>query len=144
AGESGNLFVHTRRGFGKVNELLNASGEFWVPSVTVTLSLGDKIEIADMASVTFTPAKRKLHTTLSTGYWEVGLDIPPGRYKATPKSGESDESGNLFVSSRIRTVKVNEILGHKGKYEVPSVTVTLEDGDLIQVSSLSAVKFTSI
>jgi hypothetical protein len=131
-GGSGNFFIR-RDGRSRVNEIL--SGSYGVPSVTADLRAGDTIEISGLRSVSFTPAETALSLVLTTGYWTVGLDIPSGRYTATPPNGES---GNFFVRSGSRSV-VNEILG--GSYGVPSYALTLTDGQEIEISGLSSVSF---
>lgn len=70
--------------------------------------------------------------TLTTGSWEVGTDLNPGRYKVTSTGG----SGNFFVYSFLGELIYNEIIG--GSIGVPSVTVDLVIDDQIQLSSFSA------
>jgi len=89
-----------------------------------------------MSGIAFTPTETQMGNTLTTGQWEVGIDIAPGRYVATPATGES---GNLYVDGSGWMPKVNEILG--GSYGVPSVTVTLDQGDVIDIMSVSSVTF---
>ena len=60
----------------------------------------------------------------SVDNWVVGLDIAPGRYVVTPGKGMM---GNLYIDDGGWLAKTNEILG--GDYGVPSVTVTLDEGD---------------
>jgi hypothetical protein len=139
AGESGNLQVD-REGeiLPWVNEILGDPSVIGVPSVTTDLKAGDTIQISGLSQVTFTPAQTALSNQLSTGRWIVGLDIAAGRYTATPPTGES---GNLIVQSEGDLFPaVNEILG--GSLGVPSYTVTLTDGQEIEISALSSVTFT--
>ncbi|MCL2455899.1 MAG: hypothetical protein FWD18_11460 [Micrococcales bacterium] len=135
-GESGNLQVSSASDPLKVNEILGTAYGLGVPSVTVDLVADDEIKISGLSSVTFTPAETSLSNQLSAGQWIVGLDIAAGRYVVTPAEGES---GNFFVYSDRGFPKVNEILG--GDFGVPSVTVSLEDGQRIKISSLSSVVF---
>jgi len=74
-------------------------------------------------------------TMLFSGTFFVGDDIPPGRYVIS-----GDEPGNLFVRRGGRAI-VNEILGD-GDWGVPTITISLQDGDEIEISGISNVTFT--
>ncbi|WP_052345822.1 hypothetical protein [Paucisalibacillus sp. EB02] len=76
-------------------------------------------------------------TTLNAGKFEVGTDIPVGRYVIT-----GDGMGNLFVYDEDGLPVVNEILDSSTEMGVSSVTTDLEDGQEIEISGLDAVKFT--
>lgn len=78
-------------------------------------------------------------TTLGTGTFTVGPDVPVGRYAITAKAGES---GNLSASSSDNPLAINAILGDAGGLGVPSVTSTLTKGETLTISGLSAVAFT--
>ena len=130
AGQSGNFIVN---GNDTYDEILGGSDG--VPTVRARISDGDSIQISSLSQVTFTPVTAPLVTThtqvtLYAGTWTVGQDLGPGRYVATPGSGQS---GNFIVEAE----SVDEILG--GSDGVPNVTVNLNDGDVITISSLSQV-----
>ncbi len=132
---SGNFFVNDSS---KINEILDdGSIGFGVPSVTVDLEKGDTIELKGLNKTTFKPAKTKMSNTLTTGYWEVGLDIKAGSYTAGGKKGES---GNLFVLQNSIPV-VNEILGDPNSGGVESVKVDLKDGQIIHIAGINEVTF---
>jgi hypothetical protein len=137
---SGNLFIYEKK-IPFVNEILtNDLGDFGlgVPSVTVDIKDGNEIEISGINKVVFTPAVTEMSTTLSTGRWVVGLDIPAGTYEATCNDGES---GNLFVYTGKLPV-VNEILDKSGMgFGVEKVRVSLKDKQIIEISGLSTVIF---
>jgi hypothetical protein len=80
--------------------------------------------------------------TLGAGTWIVNQDIGPGRYVATPGSGQS---GNFSVKGKsFFGNSVNEILGSDTSLsEVPSVNVTLTKDDVISVSGMSQVVMTA-
>ncbi|MDR0416441.1 MAG: DUF2510 domain-containing protein [Propionibacteriaceae bacterium] len=139
-GESGNLQVSRPSDPLYVNEILGDAMGLGVPSVTIGLADGDEITISGLSAVSFTPAETALSTTLTTGRWDVGVDIPAGRYTATPADGQS---GNFFVYRGSGFPLVNEILGGElgGEYGVPNVTVNLEDGQTVVLSGLSSVTF---
>ncbi|WP_047983570.1 hypothetical protein [Ornithinibacillus californiensis] len=76
-------------------------------------------------------------TTLNTGTFIVGEDIPAGRYVIT-----GDGMGNLFVYDENGLPEVNEILDNSAEMGVTSVTTNLEDGQEIEISGINNVKFT--
>lgn len=135
-GESGNFFVRDEDGISTVNEILG--GTYGVPSVTITLVDGQTIDIRGISVVTFVRVTPWLRTTLTTGFWTVGMDIAAGRYVARPASGES---GNFFVRDADEYSTVNEILG--GTYGVPSVTVSLTNGQTVDIRGISEVTFSA-
>lgn len=75
--------------------------------------------------------------TLSTGTFEVGKDINPGRYVCKSLGG----AGN-FVVEKGGVPTVNEILDPSGKNGVKTVTCNLTKGESIKISSIKKVKFT--
>ncbi|WP_022917531.1 hypothetical protein [Ruania albidiflava] len=139
AGQSGNLSASSEEDPLAINEILGGEVGFGVPSVTSTLTDGEQLEISGLSEVTFTPAETELRSTLSAGDWVVGLDIAAGDYVATPADGES---GNFVVYDDWGLPATNEILGEDDGFSVPEVTVSLADGDEIEISGLSEVTFT--
>jgi hypothetical protein len=135
---SGNFFAYDANDGLLINEI--GGGSYGVPKYRAVLIDGGKIKLSGV-SATFTPAKRTLlpyqELELFTGYWVVGIDVSNGRYKVTPLGSDS---GNFLVFNDKGYPKTNEILG--GDYGVSEVVVNLNDGDLIQLSSLTSVKFT--
>jgi hypothetical protein len=123
------------------NEILDSSGTQGVPEVRAQISTGDQIRITGLSEVVFTPVSSPLVTTqcavnLYAGTWTVGQDLGPGTYVATPGSGESGK----FV---IKNENVNVTLGSDpSKGEVRSVTFSVNDGDVIDISGLAQVALT--
>lgn len=140
AGQSGNLSASSEEDPLAINEILGGEAGFGVPSVTSTLTEGEQLEISGLSEVTFTPAETELRSTLTAGDWVVGLDIAAGDYVATPADGET---GNFVVYDDWGLPATNEILGADDGFSVPEVTVSLADGDEIDISGLSEVTFTS-
>ncbi len=136
---SGNLVITMKSYDRFVNEILSSKDDgFGVTRVTTDIKAGDKIEIMGLNSVQFTRVKNVKSNTLHSGYWTVGKDIAPGKYKITTPKG----SGNLIMF-RGKSLLVNEILSSKSnKYSVKSVTTTLKSGDRIQIAGLNKVNFT--
>lgn len=75
-------------------------------------------------------------TTLNTGKYKVGTDLPEGRYRIT-----GDGSGNFFVYDTNDVPYVNEILGGGG-FGVESVTTNLKTGETIEISGINKATFT--
>jgi hypothetical protein len=141
SGQSGNFRV---TGTDSYNEILGTDGAGdGVPVVRARISNGDQIQISGLSNVTFTPVTAPLvtaHTTVNlyAGRWVVGQDIGVGRYVATPGPGQS---GNFVVSG---SDSYNEILsGDSSLRGVPSVTVGLAKGDVIEISGMSQVTMTA-
>jgi hypothetical protein len=137
-GESGNLSATTDDDPLAINEILGDAGGLGVPSVTTSLVKKEVIKIEGLSHVTFRPASTRLRKALSTGDWEVGLDIAPGRYVATPKKGQS---GNFTVYDTDGLPATNEVLGKAGGLGVPNVTLALTDKEEINISGISIVTF---
>lgn len=83
----------------------------------------------------FRENKAAVLTTLNTGNFMVGPDIPEGRYTITGSG-----SGNIVVYSDDGDLEVNEILG--SDIGVKNITTDLEEGDTIEISGLKEATFT--
>lgn len=136
SGTHGKFTVERKGGGDDVAEVIGQDG-YGVPSVTLTLRQGDVVEVRNnIPSVTLQSATIKLRTTLTTGIWQVGRDIAPGGYRATPPPSES---GKLQVDRSSGGDDITQILG--GTLGEPSITLTLRDGDVISISRLAKVMF---
>jgi hypothetical protein len=130
--QSGQFVVH---GTDSYNEVLGTPG---VPKIRVQIANGDQIEIWNLSQVSFTPVSTPFVTshsavTLYAGTWTVGQDLGPGRYVATPGSGQS---GRLIITSE----GVNVVLGDDSNHgEVPSYTFSVQSGDVIDITGLAQV-----
>ncbi|AIW03621.1 hypothetical protein CPT_Moonbeam223 [Bacillus phage Moonbeam] len=74
---------------------------------------------------------------LGPGKFKVGDDIKPGRYVVSTQS----QSGNFMVYGTLGLAEVNEILGTDESFAVNNVTVTLEEGQEVEIASLNSVHF---
>jgi hypothetical protein len=134
-GQSGRFIV---AGADSYNDILASSGTRGVPKIRVQISTGDKIRISRLSDVMFTPVSTPFVTsqsavTLYAGTWTVGQDLGPGRYVATPGAGQS---GKFIIKSE----GVDQILGGDPTLgEVPSVTFSVNNGDIIDISGLGEV-----
>lgn len=139
SGQSGNFIV---TGTDNYDEILGVSDSQGVPSVRAQISKGDQIQISGLSTVIFTPVSSPYVTshsavTLGAGTWIVGQDLGTGRYVAAPASGQS---GNFIVTG---TDEYDDILGTDTSMdEVPTLTVTLSKGDIVDISGMYGVTMT--
>lgn len=122
-----------------INEILGISDGMGVSKVRVKLVKDQQIKLESINKTHFEPVTAQFitdhkATSLYSGRFVVGEDIGKGRYTATPASG----GGNFIVTSKDGEGKSNEVLGENG---VKQVTVDLNDGDIINISSLNQVNF---
>ncbi len=134
-GASGHFVVS---GTDSYDEILGTNG---VPKVRVQITNGDQIQIQQLSQVNFSPVSTPFVTTQSAvnlyaGTWTVGEDLGPGRYVATPGTGQS---GTFTVAKE----GVNVVLGGDADQgQEPSVTFTVRTGDVIDISGLGQVALT--
>jgi len=74
---------------------------------------------------------------LGPGKFVVGEDIKEGRYVVSTQ----DNSGNFVVNGEFGFPEVNEILGTDQSFAVNNVTVSLEEGQEIDIAGLNSVHF---
>jgi hypothetical protein len=134
-GERGHFVVS---GTDSYNENLGANG---VPKVRVRITNGDQIEIQDLAQVTFSPVSTPFVTmqsalNLYAGTWTVGEDLGPGRYVATPGTGQS---GTFTIANKGVSVVLG---GDPSQGQEPSATFIVAMGDVIAISGLGQVALT--
>jgi len=134
---SGNFIVHNVDDRLHVNEILSEPGSTrrGLPSVTADFGYGYQIRISGINEVIFTPAQRSSTTTLTTGHWVVGTDVPAGTFDAVPYS---NGSGNFIVHHANGRLAYNEILGGN---RTQRVRVNLQTGQTIRISGLEYVEF---
>ena len=120
------------------NEVL---GTTRVPKIRVQIATGDQIQISGPSEASFTPVSTPFVTTYSAldlyaGSWTVGQDLGPGKYVATPDTGQV---GQFVVKAEGVAVTLG---GDSSQGEVPSVTFTVHTGDVIEISGLGQVSVT--
>ena len=136
--ESGTFVVS---GADSYDEILDSSGTAGVPKIRVKIAKGDQIATSGLSEVVFTPVSTPFVTshsavTLYAGTWTVGQDLGPGSYVASPGAGQS---GNVIIASEGET----EYLGDDASLgELPSVTFTVQAGDVIEITGLGQVTLT--
>lgn len=133
---SGNFTIYSEDGSLLTNEI---GGSYGISKYRTILSEGSKLKAEGM-SVNTVPAQRSLvayiNMNLYAGYWIVGQDVTSGRYIASTKGS----SGNFVIYDSSGSVKTNEILG-SSEYAVKETVINVEDGDIINISSLNKVNF---
>lgn len=138
---SGNLIITNKDKTLNTNEVLGNLDDIGVSKVRVKISDGDTIKLESINNTHFEPVTNPFVTTyqlttLYAGRWIVGEDIAIGKYNVTTIKG----SGNFIIYDSLGIPETNEILG--GDYGVSNVTVTLKEGDIINLASLNQVNFT--
>jgi len=122
----------------EISEVLgNFSDTANVPSIALTLVQNQKIEITGLNIVHFTPLQTELKTELTTGEWDVGLDIAPGTYTISSKDGLSGSVTILDGNNPVGYAK----LGNNGTDDQQSAVVTLKQGQIIRISNIPTVVF---
>lgn len=134
-GASGHFVVS---GTDSYDEILGPNG---VPKIRVQITNGDQIQIQHLSRVTFSPVSTPLVTTQSAvnlyaGTWTVGADLGPGRYVATPGTGQS---GTFTIAKEGVSVVLG---GDPNQGQVQSVTFIVANGDVIDISGLGQVALT--
>ncbi|MDR1634117.1 MAG: hypothetical protein LBS27_04190 [Bifidobacteriaceae bacterium] len=121
----------------KANELLGED-EFKLGAAKYVTDLagGDTLLWEGVSPITLTPAETKLATRLAPGNYVVGLDVPAGDYVVAVVG---DWDGNLRIYTSDGVPVVNRILLPETS-ESP-VRVTLEDGQRVDVSGVTALEF---
>lgn len=115
-------------------------------SFTCTLEEGDIVEISSSTNsiVHFEPASKTPtpgSVDLGIGTWTCGVDIAPGQYTITAVEG----SANLIISgTKYDTAYIDSYNTHFFDYGDSSTTVTLYEGDTIEITGSSVVHFEPI
>lgn len=122
-----------------VYTILDEKGKEGVESITCNLKKGEVINISGKKQVQFTPAKKlKDNSKLTSGDWEVGVDIVPGKYKVKSEK----ESGNFIILNKDRSkAKVNEILDSNGCNGLKELECELNDGEIVELRGVHIVDF---
>lgn len=106
---------------------------------------GYEVHVSNGAKVAFnpTPMKSKMitekkETVLYSGFWYVGKDIAPGKYKVW-KNMSSDS--NIGIVNNKDKFKVNNKMS-KDKSGLKEFIIDLEDGDIIKIDNSNGIYFT--
>ena len=87
------------------------------------------------STVTIKPVKTELSTELTTGIWDVGLDIEPGNYTISIPDGY----GFVQIFEEGKDPQLFELMG--GELTDSKSQVQLKEGQKVRVSKVSMVKF---
>ena len=86
-------------------------------------------------TVTIIPVKTELSTELTTGIWDVGLDIEPGNYTISIPHGY----GLVQIFEEGKDPQLFELMG--GELTGSQSQVQLKEGQKVRVSKIPMVKF---
>ncbi|GKV54777.1 hypothetical protein NCCP2222_07240 [Sporosarcina sp. NCCP-2222] len=132
---TGNIFVYDEKGDLVLSEIVGSytgSG-----SLTIDIQSGYTVRAdGGYDSVEITPVPTALATDLTTGLWEVGQDIEPGKYEIAIDS----KYGYLHVFEEGKEPRVFELIG--GEIAKSDGVVTLEEGQMLRVTGTSLIRFT--
>ncbi|GGA74646.1 hypothetical protein [Ornithinibacillus halotolerans] len=124
------------------NELLQEifDSYYGVGSVTVDVNESHTIHFDGIEEAIIQPASTQLSTDLTTGIWEVGLDIEAGNYSVYPNEDYSygTELAELMIFEKGKEPRLFEILNTSK--ESP-INVELKDGQKIRVASINNLTF---
>ena len=125
----------------EVSEILGVFAEeiAYVESIALTLVEEQEIKIdgIQLKEVIFSPLQTELRTELTTGVWEVGLDIEPGIYRVSSKDGLG---GSITLLDGYDPVG-RERLGNDEATNKPSAVMTLHSGQTIRIARIPTVVF---
>lgn len=127
--------------FKNVYTILDSKGENGVESITCNLKQGQIVKISGTTKVNFIPSETKANNRLTSGDWEVGIDITPGKYRVKSEK----ESGNFIILNKDRNkARINEVLDLTGDNGVKSLECELKDGEIIELRGVHTVVFEHI
>lgn len=136
AGAAGNVFVYDEEGELLIRELFDSM--FGVE--TIQLDIGDNYTIffdGGLYGATLSPAETLMSNELTSGIWEVGLDIEAGNYSVTAEEGIL---GYLQVFEIDEEVRLYELIG--GATVQTTSDVLLVDGQKLKITGVPLAKFT--
>jgi hypothetical protein len=135
---TGNISSLKRDGSRGINEIFSAylTTGLRVGTVTTDLEVNEIITIEHLGNVSFVPAATGLRTTVSSGTWIVGIDIPAGSFTLT--NARAGEQGAVSILTG-DTVTRNEILGKIRGVGRDTLPLTLKDGQVLSIHGLNRV-----
>ncbi|TFB14121.1 hypothetical protein E3U55_14500 [Filobacillus milosensis] len=106
-------------------------GRGFAPSLTVDLKEDFTVKVDGFYDLFVEPTDTKMQTELTSGIWEVGLDVPAGEYEVTAQNG----MGYLTIFDPEQESQVYEIIGNK--YSPTKSKITLEEGQKVRVTGVA-------
>ena len=131
---SGNIFIYDKDDNLLVREIVGEKAG--VPTLTADIDSTFTILFdGGYDTVTIEPVKTKLSTELTTGIWDVGLDIEPGNYTISIPDGY----GFVQILEEGKDPQLFELTG--GGLTNSKSLVQLKEGQKVRVSKVSVVYF---
>jgi hypothetical protein len=136
---TGNTSSVKRDGRRGINEIFSAHLTTGLRVGTVTTDLEDNeiITIERLGTVSFVPAVSEMRTTISSGTWIVGIDVPAGTFSLS--ATRAGEQGTVSILTG-EAVTHNEILGTIHGVGHTSMPLTLTDGQILSIHGLNRVE----
>ena len=132
-GSAGNVSVHNEAGELLFHDILY--GPPFAPyEITVTIDETDTISFDGFDILLLTPFPKEFTATISSGIWEVGLDIEPGTYQIIPTM---PGIATIELFSEEAEPRVYEVIGDD--VEGATITLSLEEGDILRVTGMSGI-----
>ena len=131
---TGNIFIYDEDDNLLVREIVGDKAG--VPTLTADIDSTFTILFdGGYDTVTIIPVKTELSTELTTGIWDVGLDIEPGNYTISIPDGY----GFVQIFEEGKDPQLFELMG--GELTGSQSQVQLKEGQKVRVSKISMVKF---
>ncbi|WP_432359944.1 hypothetical protein [Sporosarcina sp. UB5] len=131
---SGNIYIYDKDDNLLVREIVGEK----VGAPTLTADIDSTFSIVfdgGYNTVTIQPVRTELSTELTTGIWDVGLDIEPGNYTISIPYGY----GFVQIFEEGKEPRLFELLG--GELTSSESRLQLKEGQKVRVSKVSMVKF---
>lgn len=134
---TGNIFIYDKDDNLLVREIVGDKAG--VPTITADIDSTFSIFFdGGYNSVTIAPVKTMLSTELTTGIWDVGLDIEPGSYTMSIPNGY----GFVQIFEEGKDPRLFELLA--GGLTNSESLVQLKEGQKVRVSKVPVVYFESV
>lgn len=106
-------------------------GQGFAPTLTVDLKEDFTVMADGFVQVFIEPVETQMQTELTSGVWEVGLDVPAGEYEVTTNQG----LGYLTIFDPEQDHQVYELIGNE--YSPTTSQITLEEGQKVRVTGVN-------
>lgn len=139
----GSVYVTDAEDRGIISETIDGGTEGIEERVTqfaVFLDEGYSIEIDYIESMNFTPYETASVETIFSGQWVVGEDFPAGVYDVSLP--ETEETGSLEVTAHPEFNKSRHTLGSAEYGGMTEFTMSLEDGDVVELRYIPEITLT--
>lgn len=139
----GSVYVTDAEDRGILGETIDGGtegNEGRVTQFAVFLDEGYSIEIDYIESMNFTPYETASAETIFPGQWVVGEDFPAGVYDVSLP--ETEETGSLEVTAHPEFNKSRHTLGSAEYGGMTEFTMSLEDGDVVELRYIPEVTLT--